>query len=442
MARSPSATAVNCHRPPPGFACERCAADHCAYSVHYTEGSAIQGNVVRDVAHFTRTLRSGSDGSSTDGHGSGGGSGGSGGSVEVLATPVFFGCQTMETGMFYKQEADGIMGLQPPRARTRVPSMLSSLVQSRQATEAFSLCLADRQGLFLLGGKPEQAAMRARGALSVPMERNARARYTLALRDVRVSGSGAGNSSYRSLNLPPSTYAPTLVDSGTTFVYASTPLFRAIHAHVKQHTPTLQREGGKVCAFLTQKQLDAMPNMQLVFSSTSQPLLIRPNQYMVEFPKAGGAVSRVFGSSSPSKHYCVAVFDNQRGGTVIGASIMRHREVVFDIVNSVITFADANCDQITPSTSYLREAYTFAPCPPASRSVSSAAAGRALLQGFNHSSLQAKGGSARRSSMARSGGGGGGGAVRVRSFFRGQQRSHERANKAARHHDAPDGQGQ
>ena len=81
--------------------------------------------------------------------------------------------------------------------------------------------------------------MRAKGALVLPMERGARARYTLSLMDVRVSGSGSANSTFASLKLPTSTYAPTLVDSGTTFVYASTPLFRAIHAHVKAHTPTL-----------------------------------------------------------------------------------------------------------------------------------------------------------------------------------------------------------
>ena len=273
--------------------------------------------------------------------------------------PVFFGCQMLETGMFFKQEADGIMGMQPPRARSRVPSMLSSLVKQRQATDAFSLCLADRSGLFLLGGKPDVERLRARGALRIPMERNARARYTLSLRDVRVSGSGRSNSSFKSLGLSASTYSPTLVDSGTTFVYASTPLYRAIHSQVKQSTPTLQREGGKVCAFLTAQQLGAMPSIELVFSASSQPLLVRPHQYMVEFPKAGTAAFRL----EARKHYCVAVFDNQRGGTVIGASILRHREVVFDIADSMITFVDANCEAATPAASFLRDPYTFAPCP-------------------------------------------------------------------------------
>ena len=344
MGRSLSASAVDCRQPPAGFSCERCATDRCGYSVHYTEGSAIQGHVVTDEAHFTRTVSAAEPGSVME---------------ERIRTRVFFGCQTLETGMFYKQEADGIMGLQPPRARARVPSVLTSLVQQRQATEAFSLCLADRRGLFLLGGRPDKAALAVRRTLTVPMQRNARARYTLDLRDVRVSGSGRSNGTFSSLKLPVSTYAPTLVDSGTTFVYASTPLYRAIHAHVKQHTPSLTREGGKVCAYLTPQQLGSMPSMELIFSSSSQPLVVRPQQYMVEFPKSSSVTWR-----SNTRHYCVAVFDNQRGGTVIGASIMRQREVIFDLVASTISFADAHCDTITPATSHLKDPYSFAPCPP------------------------------------------------------------------------------
>ena len=86
--------------------------------------------------------------------------------------------------------------------------MLSSLVQQRGVAESFSLCLADRTGLFLLGGRPDLAALRARGALTLPMERGARARYTLSLRDVRVSGSGAANRTFKSLNLPVSQIYP------------------------------------------------------------------------------------------------------------------------------------------------------------------------------------------------------------------------------------------
>ena len=238
---SPTFDRVDCQHAPPGFTCEHCSPLHgskCSYSVHYTEGSAIQGHVVADYAHFTKSSYD-RDGTS-----------------QPVRARVYFGCQTLETGMFYRQEADGIMGMQPPRARARVPSFLTSLVQQQErATEAFSLCLSERSGLFLLGGQPDAAMLKKRGALSLPMDRNARARYTLNLREVRVSGSGRSNGTFRGLGLPSTTYSPTLVDSGTTFVYASTPLYRALHAHLNREQPSLKREGGKMCAFLTNAQV-------------------------------------------------------------------------------------------------------------------------------------------------------------------------------------------
>ena len=53
-------------------------------------------------------------------------------------------------------------------------------------------------------------------------------------------------------------------------------------------------------------------------TSHRRPLLIGPRQYMVEFPRAhsGGKVGR---------YYCLAVFDNGGGGTVIGARFARCR---------------------------------------------------------------------------------------------------------------------
>jgi hypothetical protein len=258
---SSSASLVSCKKPPAGFNCEACGSSSaCTYSVHYTEGSAIKGHVVTDVAHFSQA-------------------GLPQGPARELSTRVYFGCQTLETGMFYKQVADGIMGMQPPRARARVPSMLFSLVRQEKAADAFSLCLSDTAGLLLLGGTPQPERIQRRGGLVVPMQRNARARYTLKLADVRASGAGRQNTSFASLRLGRDALAPTLVDSGTTFVYASTPLYRALHAHIKAHAPPLERVGNKVCAHLTPGQLGELPSLQLVFDAVpGSPLIVRPFQ--------------------------------------------------------------------------------------------------------------------------------------------------------------------
>ena len=105
---SPTSQTVDCHAPPPGFSCERCvSSNRCAYSVHYTEGSSISGHVASDMAHFTRSTL-------TSGQG-----------INV-SHRVYFGCQTHESGMFYRQDADGIMGLQPPCAPRPSPAPASS----------------------------------------------------------------------------------------------------------------------------------------------------------------------------------------------------------------------------------------------------------------------------------------------------------------------------
>ena len=64
-----------------------------------------------------------------------------------------------------------------------------------------------------------------------------------------------------------------------------------------------------------------------------------------------------------TRSFCVGIFDNQRGGTVIGASLMREREVVFDLARSAISFVESNCATISPATSALEGGYAFDSCP-------------------------------------------------------------------------------
>ena len=186
--------------------------------------------------------------------------------------------------MFFKQQADGIIGLQrshtrskvisppspphlpcrlarclacsrrhlpalsttPPLPPRKVPSVLSSLVRERQSAHIFSLCLSSSSGMLLLGGKlrtaPDPLAPHAGRVLTVPMVTGARAAYTLRVQEMRVAagqpGCDAGASSGRAAaarcrfhplsRLPPSAYHPTIVDSGTTFMYTSTPIWRAL----------------------------------------------------------------------------------------------------------------------------------------------------------------------------------------------------------------------
>mmetsp|Transcript_31088 Transcript_31088/g.99369 ORF Transcript_31088/g.99369 Transcript_31088/m.99369 type:complete len:228 (-) Transcript_31088:273-956(-) len=73
--------------------CDECDGGRCSYSVEYAEGSSISGTLVEDEVRYTR------DGNATP-----------------LAARTVFGCQTLETGLFYSQQADGIAGFARARA--------------------------------------------------------------------------------------------------------------------------------------------------------------------------------------------------------------------------------------------------------------------------------------------------------------------------------------
>ena len=100
---SPTSQPVVCPLKSPitGLSCETCRNRRCEYSVRYTEGSSIRGHILNDFAHFKRD----SDGADAS---------------EKASARVYFGCQTQETGMFNKQQADGIIGLQASHTRSKV----------------------------------------------------------------------------------------------------------------------------------------------------------------------------------------------------------------------------------------------------------------------------------------------------------------------------------
>ena len=346
-----------------GLSCETCNNRRCEYSVRYTEGSSIRGHILNDFAHFKGTSATASS----------------------TKARVYFGCQTQETGMFHKQQADGIIGLQKSHTRSKVPSVLSSLVREKQSRNAFSLCLSSSSGMLLLGGAmrawPDPLAPAAERVLRVPMERGARAAYTLRVVEARVARAGAA--SFNKLNLAPGVFHPTIVDSGTTFMYASTPVWRALIDLVLKSLPagTFTKVGAKNCASLTEAQVASLPLVQLAFGFNGGKggLTLKPHHYMVEFPRLGMRLRRGASNVSPrasslfasppranasagTRSYCVGIFDNQRGGTVIGAALMRQREVLFDLEQSTISFLEADCTAITPGTSALAGGFAFDSC--------------------------------------------------------------------------------
>ena len=358
---SSTAQRVACPAQDESLRCRQCSASGlCEFNVGYVEGSAIHGHVVRDVVHVTRAANA---------------------SAEVSRVPMYLGCQTHETGKFRAQPADGILGLQPDghdSRRSVLPNMVQALMGMHSSANAFSLCLGDSSGLLLLGGRTggTSALVRRPGSATVGfMVAGSAERFALRLQDVRVGVAPIASTSAAartipdglvSLRLPSSALNPVVVDSGTSFFFVPTPLWRAIHARMREHHRGLRRVGAhRVCAFMTRVMRDAMPSIELLLDGPrgARPLLIRPAQYMVEYKAAA------LGQSWPRKHrqdgamhYCIDIFNNGRKGTVLGASVLRHREVIFDLSNNTIAFVDADCGSLAPEAAALRDAFAFAPC--------------------------------------------------------------------------------
>ena len=106
---------------------------------------------------------------------------------------------------------------------------------------------------------------------------------------------------------------------------------------------------------------DSLPSLELDLDgppTSRRTILIQPRQYMVEYPSS----QRPRPPRKGERHYCAEIFDNGRKGIVLGASVLRNREIIFDFNASTITFVDANCGELTPETANLQQAFAFAPC--------------------------------------------------------------------------------
>ena len=154
---------VSCEQLPPGVDhCKSCSSDGdiCRYFSSYSEGSFITGHLVEDVFWFSVSRdrdgvsshasptglpppsmdvepRSSDRSTSRDAH-----------SSPELAVRATFGCQTFEYGLFYTQQADGIIGI-GESSSLYGPTLFDYLRRTTGAPDMFSICLARDSGAMV-----------------------------------------------------------------------------------------------------------------------------------------------------------------------------------------------------------------------------------------------------------------------------------------------------
>ena len=301
--------------------CAAGGSDACEYSKSYAEHSSVHGRLVKDKVHLGGTLDEG------DG------------------LDVVFGCTTREMGSIHGQVADGLMGL-----GNGVDSFPSQLARRYGLTDAFSLCFGafDGGGAVTFGKVPGFARSvegdeGARNA-SAAGESTPSLRYTRLLRNpahksyyilktlewslgsARVAGENDFEVGYG-----------TVLDSGTTFTYVTTPVFenfREVLDKAVLGPDSTRRVAGPDPAYpddvcyaavanappLTEESLvDVFPNLTIRFEGDDELTLeLPPKNYLF----IHGHVADAF---------CLGVMDNGGAGTLLGGITARDVLVEYDL---------------------------------------------------------------------------------------------------------------
>jgi hypothetical protein len=334
----------------------RCAAgsDACEYSKSYAEHSSVRGRLVKDKVHLGGTLAPEAEG----------------------GLDVVFGCTTRETGSIHGQDADGLMGL-----GNGVDSFPSQLARRYGLEDVFSLCY----GAFAGGGAVTfgklpgfdrgvegdvgETTRGARNDTLRPGEEDVREptgilRYTPLLRSaahpsyyvVRTLEWSLGTVRVASENDFTTGYG-TVLDSGTTFTYVTTPVFENLVAVLDAAVAApsaLKRVDGPdpsypddVCYAavaaappLTEASLaDAFPNLTLRFAGDDVTLNLPPKNYLFAHGGVAGA-------------FCLGVMDNGRAGTLLGGITARDVLVEYDLTGEGrVGMAVTDCARVFGSSS-------------------------------------------------------------------------------------------
>lgn len=287
-----------------------CAAQQCTYTRSYAEQSSSSGVLLEDVL----ALHDGLPGA-----------------------PIIFGCETRETGEIFKQRADGLFGLGNSDA-----SVVNQLVKAGVIDDVFSLCfgMVEGDGALLLGDAvvPGSIALQYTPLLtstSHPFY------YNVKMLSLAVDG--------RLLPVAQSLFDQgygTVLDSGTTFTYMPSPVFKAFAAAVEsfalshglKRVPGPDAQYDDICFGQAPSHDDlqalsnVFPAMEIQFDQGTSLVL--------------GPLNYLFVHTFNSGKYCLGVFDNGRAGTLLGGITFRNVLVRYDRGSRRVGFGPAPCKEL------------------------------------------------------------------------------------------------
>jgi len=280
-----------------------CQYQRCSYTQSYTEGSSITGHWFQDLVQL--------------------------GDAEQQNPPVkaTLGCHIDERKLFYTQRVNGIMGMAPHENSGR-PTILQDLWvdKAHVNTGIFALCLAEWGGRLTVGGYDPTYHSNSSQIQWLQLLHSGY--YSITLENIELSGIPLATST--------GAFGTTLLDSGTTFTYLPAALYHVLSLEIVAGCTTApgcgaRREGNDCWRMEDANGPVRFPPLTLVFENGIR-VLWPPRAYMFE-------------RGEPTL-WCHAFSNNGEGsGTVLGASFMLHKDVIFDLEQSKLGIVEAACPE-------------------------------------------------------------------------------------------------
>lgn len=282
--------------------CTSCNEDKCYISQSYTEGSMWSAIMIEDVAWL---------GGMNDKHPDR--------FLKHFGVRMPVGCQTKETGLFITQKENGIMGF----GRDKATLMSHMLAEGRIDEDTFAMCFSPTGGSLVLGGV-DYSHHRTKVAYT-PLVGGSSSWYPVKVKDILVGGKTLGVSE-KQLN----SGRGIIVDSGTTDTFFVASAARAFNAMYSDIAGTDYSEDWMK---LSQDELMKLPNITIVLQGDG-----KEEDIELEIP-----ATKYLSKADDGTYYGNFHFSERSGG-VLGASTMVGYDVIFDMEERRIGFAESLCD--------------------------------------------------------------------------------------------------
>lgn len=251
-----------------------------------------------------------------------------------------FGCANSETGEFYNQEADGIIGIGIGKGDNKAPGIIETEVsQNRLITDVFSICIAQSGGMMTFGNwnKDKHLKKNEKSYINTTnMEWDNQ--YKVPLTNIKVDDLDV-DYTFEELNKDGGS---AFFDTGTTFVYFDFRLFGKIKQQINHYCSQSKERCAGYDKFQDCYNIDfeifkdkfemarTFPSLNFDFDGAEYKWL--PQDQFVD-PLDTSDSSICYGMKSLTN-------------VILGAVFMRNYDVYFDRTNKRIAFSRSNCGNL------------------------------------------------------------------------------------------------